>query len=857
VKAAEANFLKFLKKSDQLEIPIYQRTYSWTRQECAQLWSDILRAADGDGHHFIGSIVYIDTGVFQVMGTNAIEVIDGQQRVTTLSLLLLALARAADQNGNSGPSGQKLIRDYLLQEDDADVGENERYKLLPTKGDRDTYKRLVDELELPEQPASRLVDAYRFFEEQVRRTPLPPDQILSGIERLLIVDIALERDHDNPQLIFESLNSTGLDLSQADLIRNYVLMGLPSKQQYEIYTKSWHPLEQLFPADQPELFDRFVRDYLTMKSGQIPKIDQVYESFKAFARGADEGIDTVVANVYHHAKHWVKLAFGRADDQPLRAAISEINQLKVDVTFPFLMEALDDYEQQTISHDEVLKVFGLVESYVFRRAIAGLPTNTLNKTFAALAREIDKDSYLESLQAAVLLKESYTRMPTDEEFRSAFVVKDVYNFRNRNYLLRKLENFERKEPVNVDSYTIEHVMPQNPDLSPEWQQELGPEWQTVQERYLHTIGNLTLTGYNSELSDKPFQTKLTMKGGFKDSPLRLNSSYLATLDHWNEHEIRQRAEILAGEALQVWPAPKLAGDVLAKYRKSKPGAGATYTLADHPDLQEGPMAPVFEKLRQRILNLDAGVHEEVRKLYLAYKFASNFVCVVPLKSELKLYLNAAAEEFNDPDGRVEDQKGVGHWGTGDSLVRLTGVLELDAVMDLVRQAFEKQGEEGLDEPLWSESGVEALVEQASTPELSQAMLAVVDAAVSNDLYPRPWKRSLMFAPPANRSRGLFTLSLRDDDRADLWVAAEAFNTFYSLDPATVEQHLGTRGPTTLSSYEVEALGDRLDELMADAVATETAKASPSWNGRDFYVVLGDRDWSDCSSCPTHGGCERG
>ncbi len=847
MKAAEANFLKFLKKSDQLEIPIYQRTYSWRREECAQLWADILRAAAGEGHHFIGSIVYIDTGVFQVMGTNAIEVIDGQQRITTLSLLLLALARAADdQDGSGGSSGQKLIRDYLLQEDDADVGENERYKLLPTKGDRETYKQLVDDLEFPEQPAARLVDAYRFFEEQMRRTPLPPEQVLSGIERLLIVDIALERDHDNPQLIFESLNSTGLDLSQADLIRNYVLMGLPSKQQYEIYTKSWHPLEQLFPADQSGLFDRFVRDYLTMKSGQIPKIDQVYESFKAFARGAEAGTDTVVADVYHHAKHWVKLSFGRGDDEPLRAAISDINQLKVEVTFPFLMEVLEDYEQQTIGHDVVLEIFRLVETYVFRRAIAGLPTNTLNKTFAALAREVDKGAYLESLQAALLLKESYMRMPTDEEFRSAFVVKDVYNFRNRNYLLRKLENFERKEPVNVDSYTIEHVLPQNPDLSPEWQQELGPEWQTVQERYLHTIGNLTLTGYNSELSDKPFHTKLAMKGGFKDSPLRLNSSYLATLAQWNEHEIRQRAEILADEALQVWFTPKLTPEVLAKYRKSRSGAGAVYTLADHPDLADGLMAPAFEKLRQRILNLDAGVHEEVRKLYLAYKFASNFVCIVPLKNELKLYLNAAAGELSDPDGRAEDQKGVGHWGTGDSLVRLTNESDLDAVMDLVRQAFEKQGEEGLDEPLFSEAAVEALVDQAPDPELSRTMLSVVEAAVRNDLYPRPWKRSLMFAPPANRSRSLFTLSLRDDNRADLWVAADAFNTFYSLDPAAVEQHLGTRGPTTLSAAEVEALGDRLDELMADAVATETAKASPSWNGRDFYVVLGERDWGDCS-----------
>jgi uncharacterized protein with ParB-like and HNH nuclease domain/predicted transport protein len=844
VKAAEANFLKFLKRSDQLEVPIYQRTYSWTLRECQQLWSDIIRTAGDDDGHFIGSIVYIDTGVFQVMGTNAIEVIDGQQRMTTLSLLLLALARAANENG-SGLSGVKLIRDYLLQEDDAEVGEEERYKLLPTKGDRETYKRLVDGLELPDSPAARLVDAYRFFEEQVRRTPLSPAQILEGMERLLIVDIALERDHDNPQLIFESLNSTGLDLSQADLIRNYVLMGLPSKHQHEIYTKSWHPLEQLFPTDQVALFDRFVRDYLTMKTGQIPKIDQVYESFKAFARGSEDEIATVVADVYHHAKNWAKLSSGRTEDVQLTARIADINQLKVDVAYPFLMEVLDDYGRGMITHATLLEVFDLVESYVFRRAIAGLPTNVLNKTFAALAGELDKDNYLESLKAVLVVKESYARMPSDEEFRSAFVVKDVYNFRNRNYLLRKLENFAHKEPINVDSFTIEHVMPQNPDLSPEWQQDLGPDWKTVQERYLHTIGNLTLTGYNPELSDKPFEQKLTMPGGFKDSHLRLNN-YLAQLNHWNEQEIEHRAELLADVALQIWAAPIVAPDVLARYRKAKPTPGGTYTLADHPELQNEAIAPVFDEFRRRVLNLDAGVHEEVRKQYVAYKFATNFVCVVPLKSELKLYLNIALEELNDPDGRSENVAGIGHWGTGDVLVRLVDEAELDPVIDLVRQAFEKQGEDTGDEPQWSQAGVEAIVEQAADDDVAQALLGVVESAVRNELYPRPWKRSIMFAPQANRSRALFTLGLREDEQVDMYVVADAFATFYGLDADEVEQHLGPDGSMALTAHEVAALADRLDELMANAVATETAKATPKWNGRDFYVTLGERDWGDCA-----------
>ena len=719
-------------------------------------------------------------------------------------------------DGSAG-TARKLIKDYLLQEDDEDPGVEARYKLLLTKSDRDTFMRLIDGREIDPAQAPRLVDTYNLFVDQLKRTTLSLESVLSGVEKLLIVDIALERDHDNPQLIFESLNSTGLDLSQADLIRNYVLMGLPHKEQAEIYTNSWHPLEQSFPAEHQDLFDRFMRDYLTMKTGQIPKIDRVYESFKTLAQGNELTNADLVADVYKHSKNWVKLAFDRADDASLREAIADLNQMKVDVAYPFLLEVLDDHDEGTINDVDLVEVIRLVESYVFRRAITGIPTNILNKTFAALAREIDQANYMESLKAALLLKESYARMPTDEEFRSALMVKDVYNFRNRNFLLRKLENYDRKEPVDVDSYTIEHVMPQNPELSPEWQEDLGPDWKTVQERWLHTLGNLTLTGYNPELSDKPFGVKLTKQpGGFRDSPLRLNH-YLAQLDHWNEEEIQKRAEQLADLALKVWPAPMLPEETLAKYRKTKAKAGAVYSLDDHTALA-GPIRPLFDEFRKRVLNLDAGVHEEIRKQYIAYRLTTNFVEVVALTNELKLYLDIAIDELNDPSGLGRDVSGVGRWGTGTVEMRFAELGQLEDVMGLVRQSFERQGEEGYEEPQWSQAGVERVVEEAADPAVQSALLAVVEGAVRNGLYPRPWKRSLMFAPPANRSRALFTLTIRDDDRVDLACWGEAFETFYALEPAEVERQLGPAGPTPLQAQEVVALVDRLDELMADAEA---------------------------------------
>jgi predicted transport protein len=308
--------------------------------------------------------------------------------------------------------------------------------------------------------------------------------------------------------------------------------------------------------------------------------------------------------------------------------------------------------------------------------------------------------------------------------------------------------------------------------------------------------------------------------------------------------IEKRAALLADLALKIWPAPVLPEDVLARYRKAKAKVGAVYTLEDHTALK-GQIRPLFDELRRRVMNLDAGVREEVRKQYIAYKLTTNFVEVVPLVSELKLFLDITIEELNDPNGWARDVTAVGHWGTGSVEVRLSSFVQLEAVMDLVRQSFERQGEEGFEEPQWSQAGVEQIVEQAADPALQQALLEVVDSAVRNGLYPRPWKRSLMVAPPANRSRALFTITVRDDDLVDLWCASEAFETFYALEPAEVERQLGPAGPTSLQAAEVAAFADRLDELMADAEAVTTnGKLSPTWNGRDFYVTIGDRPWED-------------
>jgi predicted transport protein len=470
-------------------------------------------------------------------------------------------------------------------------------------------------------------------------------------------------------------------------------MGLEPKHQTRLYEDHWRPMEVAFGQEgYGEHFDWFMRHYLTVKTGDIPKIGDVYEAFKAHARQpaiAEQGVDALVADIQAFGNYYCAMALGKETDKELATAFQDLRELKVDVAYPFLLELYHDYVSETLPKMDFLQAVRLVEAYVFRRAVCAIPTNSLNKTFATFGRALKKDRYLESIQAHLLTLPSYRRFPGDEEFKRELAVRDLYNFRSRSYWLRRLENFERKERVPVDEYTIEHILPQNDKLSAKWREALGPEWQRVQETWLHTLGNLTLTGYNAEYSDRPFADKRDMKGGFKESPLRLNEG-LGGLDTWDEAAIQARAKRLAEQAAKVWGAPTLAEDVLDAYR-ARVEKMAGYSLDDHPQLAaDSPMRPLFETFRKEVLALDPGVTEEVLKLYIAYKAETNFVDVVPQKSRLRLSLNMQFHELHDPRGLAKDVTNLGRWGNGDIEVGLSKADELPYVMGLVRQAFEKQ-----------------------------------------------------------------------------------------------------------------------------------------------------------------------
>lgn len=692
MKATEAKLLEFLKKSPQFVIPIYQRIYSWGEQECQQLWDDILRTGRSDAvsSHFVGSIVYVEKGLYSVSSQSPLLVIDGQQRLTTVTLLIEALARSLGESEPlEGFSARKLRNYYLLNP--LEDGER-RYKLLLSQTDKASLVALLDGQTKPKDHSIRIEANFEFFKEHVAEVKDDLPALCKGLAKLVIVDISLNRDQDNPQLIFESLNSTGRELSQADLIRNSILMGLEPQVQNKLYEQYWRPMEVDFGQEgYATHFDGFIRHYLTVKTGEIPNVREVYEAFKQYGRTPEvvqAGVEKLVADIRAFAGYYCAIALGSEPDKDLKAAFHDLRELRVEVTFPLLLRLYADYMAQQLEKNDLLQAVRWVESYVFRRAVCGIPTNSMNKTFANFGRRLKKERYLESLAAQFLLLPSYRRFPPDDEFRRELQVKDLYSFRNRSYWLRRLENYDHKERVPVDEYTIEHILPQNENLSEQWKKELGPEWERIQKTWLHTLGNLTLTGYNPELSDRPFAEKRDMKGGFKESPLHLNRG-LGSLEHWTEETIKDRAANLADRAVVVWAAPSLADDVLAAY-KPKTESAAGYTIDDHPHLDSGPLRQLFEALRRQVLALDPCVTEEFLKRYIAYKAETNFVDIVPQAKRLLLYLSLPFSEITDPKGICEDVSGLGRWGNGDVRVGLVSLNELSYVMGLVRQALERQ-----------------------------------------------------------------------------------------------------------------------------------------------------------------------
>jgi uncharacterized protein with ParB-like and HNH nuclease domain/predicted transport protein len=693
MKANATKLLGFLHKASQFVIPIYQRNYSWDEKQCLQLWEDILRVGSNSdvAVHFIGSIVYVEGGQSQVSLQAPLLVIDGQQRLTTISLILEALARSlGDSEPVDGFSAEKIRHNYLTNSLERD----ERFfKLILSDTDKDTLNALIKNAEFPMESSLKIRENFEYFQDQIQNGNKKIKDICNGIAKLMIVDISLDRHQDNPQLIFESMNSTGKALSQADLIRNYILMRLEPELQGELYAQYWRPMELEFGQEAyGEDFDAFMRHYLTIKTGDVPRLSEVYDAFKEYSAtftGDKGGVRELVAEIRKYSKYFVAMELGSEQNLVLKPLFKDLIQdLNYSVAYPLLLELYDDYASSSLSEKDFAAAINLIVSYVFKRSICQIPTNSMNKTFAEFTRYLVKDDYLNSIQAHFYLLPSYRRFPSEEEFRSALVSKDLYNISSRAYWLRKLENFGKKETVAVADYTIEHILPQNPNLSDEWKKDLGNNWSEVQSKYLHTLGNLTLTGYNSEYSDKSFKIKRDMEGGFAQSPMTLNAS-VGKSETWNESTILARAELLAQRALVVWPPLTIDATTVKKFAEVKKTA-STYSLSDHPNLERVEVRKLFDALQESVMALDSGISETVLKQYIAFKVETNFVDVIPKTRWLRLSINMRFDELVDPHGMGIDISGKGRWGNGDVSVNFKNLEELSYVLGLIKQSLAKQ-----------------------------------------------------------------------------------------------------------------------------------------------------------------------
>ncbi|RVZ68414.1 GmrSD restriction endonuclease domain-containing protein [Helicobacter pylori] len=680
--AKATTLLKFFEENqnNQFVIPIYQRLYSWKKEQCKQLWDDIIKTGGNDQieGHFIGSILYVLDGNTP---SSPLLIIDGQQRLTTITLLLIALrSHLSEEVEILEKFSRKKVESYLIN---SDKDGDKKFRLILSESDKDTLLFLIDKNKRkPSERSVKIVENFKLFEKWIRKNTDKLETIFKGLEKLMIVWIAL-KGKDDPQLIFESMNSKGIELTQADLIRNYIIMETEVEKREDFYNGYWRAMEENFKQNET-LFNRFVRHYLTIKTREIPNINKVYEAFKRYQQ--ERGIETeaLLQDLQKYCGYFCRIVFKKEDDKDLNKALGFLVDLEMDVIYPLLLELYNDYKGGVLSDQDFIPIIYLTESYICRRAVCGLGANGLNKIFASFTKKINKDQYLESIKAHFLLLETTKgKFPKDSEFKNLFTTIDFYHFKKKTYFFERLEKFDTEEPVDTQKCNIEHIMPQT--LEEEWERDLGENFQAIHDKYLHTIGNLTLTGYNEKYSNKSFQEKRGMENGFKQSPLRLNQS-LKNLESFGEKEIEKRANDLADWALKIWTYPKLDAETLEEYKPKKEKKAydlSSYKFGSHS-------RELFDILRKEIKALDERITESFMKAYIAYKFKTNFVDIVVQTKDLKLYLKMEFNELQDEKNLARDMTNKGHLGNGDIEIKLETKESIPYCLGLIKQALEKQ-----------------------------------------------------------------------------------------------------------------------------------------------------------------------
>lgn len=644
-------------------IPVYQRNYDWKTENCKQLYDDLVKVIKNKRRsHFFGSLV----SVYEPSGRNTeFLVIDGQQRLTTVSLLLLAMYNLI-KSGIITPKDayldKQIYEDFLV---DKYQPEETRIKLKPVKNDQKAFGKLFNDAR-EHIRESNLTTNYNYFYERIQKQEISIDELFDAICRLEIINITLNNE-DNPQLIFESLNSTGLDLSEGDKIRNFILMGLPSKEQDEYYDKYWNRIEECTKYD----VSSFVRDYLSIKQLAIPSQKKIYISFKDYVDQKSIETEELLKDLLAYAKRYEILLCGGTENKALDACIYRLNRLETTVTRPFFLEVLRLYDENKLDISEVSEIFLITENYLFRRAICDLPTNALNKIFSTLHREITRYEgndlgYVEKFKYALLSKKDRASFPDDDEFAERFTERPIYqmNSKNKIYIMERLENYSTLEDKDVyghcddGTYSIEHIMPQH--LTPAWIKVLGEDYEEIHEMWLHRIANLTLTAYNSKYSNSTFEEKKSMKNGFEDSGIRMNT-YIAKKDRWTLSELEERNQYLMGRALEIWAAPTTTFKPAVKQMDS-------YTLDDDTSLSGRLIARFSYKNTEQPVSSWVEMFQKV--LQILYAEDKSVITKLAASTEDGLALNFTMNEA-DFKKTVEIGDGIYVWTNTSTQTKLS------------------------------------------------------------------------------------------------------------------------------------------------------------------------------------------
>jgi len=609
MKATETTLNNFLSQPKiQYIIPVYQRNYDWTEDQCQQLFSDIIDVGQSNTTHFIGSIVYLHDGVYTSSDVKPLVIIDGQQRLTTFSILYLALYKYSKEN-DLDEVGDEIMDTFLSNK--YVKNEQNKLKLKQSESNYKAFKFLMTNQDTSGYDEySKIINNYNYFKSNLNQSNF--ELIRNGLTRLLFVEISLERGKDDPQRIFESLNSTGLELSQSDLIRNYILMGLEPDEQQRIYETYWEQIEvnaRDYNNEESKVSD-FIRDFLTFKNKRIPTKGSVYIEFKnKFTLRDGTFYSSLLEEIRSYSLYYSKLINpSKEPDLKIRQELDYLHRLESNVSYPFLLAVYHDYASGIISKEEFIEILKLIQSYIWRRFIVGLPTHALNKIFMSLYGDVNQKNYVKSIQKFLLKKKSYQRFPNDLEIEINLLEKDLYNIQSKNilYFLELLENYNNKEFVSIQNpnLTIEHIFPQNPDRT--WADQLShDQYQLMSDKYLNTISNLTLSGNNGVLSNKSFVEKKTMnknngEQGYIYSRLWLNS-YLKSIDSWDIETLKARFQIILDRFKKIWEFPALNID-------EENDEDEDYYIYNSPD-------PRHRKLDYFIFRDEKVITDEVSKMY--------------------------------------------------------------------------------------------------------------------------------------------------------------------------------------------------------------------------------------------------